>query len=123
MERMMISKSKHLAMWLGAGMALIDFIVWLVIGLIGSGWGLFGRDPEWSWGVNVALASMWNWFHAPVNAVAVPYLVGHVPSHGGGVPAIASVSFYVVLCLLQAFFVGFLLGKLLERLGRPHSGA
>jgi hypothetical protein len=67
-------------------------------------------------GAQGAISRVWATLHAPIDTIFGPYLFTYFRAHGGGFPTVLSEVTYFLLCFVQMFVVGFLIGILLEKL-------
>lgn len=112
-------RAKRVEFLIGLFFMAADMLFFAVMWLAGRGY--IEMEP---WTVDKMFeggsttARIWNLLHAPVNEVFGPLLFPYFRAHGGDLPTILGETAYFILCFLQMFVAGYLVGMLIRRIKR-----
>lgn len=96
---------------------LVDMLFYGIFWLAGSS-NYIHTSLELNLRINSFLASVWNIIHAPVNTIFGPLIFPYYRTDSNDLMSLWSVRIYLSLCFLQMFGIGFITGKVVEKILR-----
>ncbi len=94
--------------YLGAVFVFIDLVLFTIFWTTAR--GPIPLDID-AW---LVLAQIWNIVHAPTNEIFGPYVFPYFKDHAGDWATLLGMMPYFILCFLQVFIAGILIGYLLS---------
>lgn len=98
----------------GLSFLFFDVLIYSVSWLNGSGYVEVDLDTNLR--VSAFLGRTWDVLHAPVNQVFGPLIFPYYRTDSDDLASLWSMRIYVLLCLLQMFVVGFVVGVLVRKI-------